>query len=138
LEDPVLNIKFAKRTFDDSIHVVIEVSANLRRELASLRKINLQWNICKIEDFVVATRCLKYLGFGHTSRFCQGQQKCSYFAEDHHWKECGSKHQTRCSNCLKSNTHIHDEGKKHNTNHSVFSKECSKMRKIEAIIINKA
>jgi len=136
VEDPVLDVTLTKRTFEDWRHVVIEVSPNLRRELVALRKIKLHWNMCKVEDFVVVTRCLKSLGFGHTSRFCQGQQKCSYCAEDHHWKECRNQHQTRCSNCLKANTYIHDEGKKLNTNHSVFSKECPKMR-IESIIISK-
>jgi len=92
LEDPVLIIKFTKRTFEDSRHVVIEVSPNLRRELVALQTIKLYWNMCKVEDFVVVTRCLKCLGFGHTSRFCQNQQKCSHCAEDHHWKEGGNQH----------------------------------------------
>jgi len=78
IEDPVLNIKFTKRMFVDSRHVVIEVSPNLRRELVALRKIKLHWNMCKVEDFVVVTRCLKCLGFGHTSSFCQNQQNCSH------------------------------------------------------------
>ena len=38
IEDPVLNIKFVKRTFVDSKHVVIEVSQDLRRGLVALRK----------------------------------------------------------------------------------------------------
>jgi hypothetical protein len=80
IEDPVLNIKITKRTFKDSRHVVIEVSPNLRRELVALRKIKLHWNMCKVEDFVVVTRCLKCLGFGHTSRFCQNQQKFPHCA----------------------------------------------------------
>lgn len=137
VEDPILNIKFTKRTFEDARHAIIEVSPNLRRELVALRKIKIHWNMCKFEDFVVVTRCLKCLGFGHTSRFCRSHQKCSYCAEDHHWKECGNQHQTRCSNCLKANTYIHDEGRKLNANHSVFSKECPKMKRIESIIISK-
>jgi len=136
-EDPVLNIKFTKRTFEDSRHMVIEVSPNLRRELVALRKIKLYWSMCKVQDFVVVTRCLKCLGFGHTSRFCQNQQKCSRCAKDHRWKECGNQHPTRCSNFLKANTYIHDDSKKINTNHSVFSKECPRMRRIESIIMSK-
>jgi hypothetical protein len=104
IEDPVLNIKFTKRTFEDSRHIIIEVSPNLRRELVALRKIKRHWNMCKDEDFVIVTSCL---GFGHTSKFCQNQQKCSHCAEDHHWKECGSQHPTQCSTCLKANTCIH-------------------------------
>jgi hypothetical protein len=123
IEDPVLNIKFRKRTFEDSRHVVIKVSPNLRRELVALRKIKLRWNMCKVEEFVAVTRCLKSLGFGHTSSFCQNQQKCSHCAEDHHWKECGNQHPPRCSNCLRAKAYIHYEGKKLNINHSVFSKE---------------
>jgi hypothetical protein len=73
IEDPVLNIKFTKRTFEESRHVVIEVSPNLRSELVALKKIKLHWNVCKVEDFVVVTRCLKCLGFSHSSRFCQNK-----------------------------------------------------------------
>jgi len=90
-----------------------------------------------IEDPVLNTKFTKRtcLGFGQTSRFYQNQQKCSHCAEDHHWKECGNQHQTRCSIYLKANTYIHDEGKKLNTNHSVFSQGCPRMRRIESIII---
>jgi hypothetical protein len=92
LEDPILNIKFTESKFEDSRHVVIEVSPNLRRELVALRKIKLLWNLCKVEDFIVITRCLKCLGFGHTTKFCQNQQKCSNCDEDHHWRECSNQH----------------------------------------------
>ena len=33
--------------------------------------------------------------------------------------------------------HIHDESRKANTNHSVFSRECPRLRRIESIIISK-
>jgi hypothetical protein len=84
LEDGILQKKFTKRTFEDSRHVVIEVSPNLRREILGLHKIKLQWSMCKVEDFISITRCLKCLGFGHTARLCQNQPKCSHCAEDHH------------------------------------------------------
>jgi len=136
LEDSILQKKFTKRTFEDSRHVVIEVSPNLRRQLLALHKLKLQWCMCEAEDFISITRCLKCLGFVHTARFCQNQSKCSYCAEDHSWKECGNKHVTCCSNCIKANTYIRDESRKANTNHSVFSKECPRLW-IESIIISK-
>ena len=37
MKDPVLNIKFTKKTFEDSRQVVIKVSANLRREFVALQ-----------------------------------------------------------------------------------------------------
>ena len=56
LEDPILHKKFTKRTFEDSRHVVTEVSPNLRRDLLALHKITLQWNMCEVEDFISITR----------------------------------------------------------------------------------
>jgi hypothetical protein len=137
LEDTILQKKCIKRTSEDSRHIVIKVSPNTRRELLALHKVKLQWCMCKVEDFISITRCLKCLGFGHTARFCQNQPKCSYCAEDHHWKECGNKQVIRCSNYAITNTYIHDESRKAKTNHSVFSKECPRLRRIESIIKSK-
>jgi hypothetical protein len=137
VEDPVVNIKFTKKILKDSRHVVIEVGTDMRRELIALRKIKLYWSMCGVEDFIVITRCFRCLGFGHGSRFCQNKQQCSQCAGDHHWKECSNQRSLRCSNCLKANTFIHDENKKINTNHSVFSKECPRMRRIEELIVSK-
>ena len=36
-----------------------------------------------------------------------------------------------------ANTHVHDESRKANTNHSVFSRECPRLCRIESIIISK-
>jgi hypothetical protein len=127
--DPILNVKFTKRSFNEARQVVVEVSPKLRRELINLAKVKVRWSMCRVKDFVAVTRCFKCLGFGHTSKYCQGQQKCSYCAEDHHWKECGQKLHTRCSNGLKANSYIQEEGKKTNANHSVFSKGCPKQKK---------
>jgi hypothetical protein len=138
LENPILHTKFTKRTFEDSRHVVVEVSPLLCRELLALQKIKLQCCTCRVEDFVSVTRFLKCLVFGHTARYCLKQQKCSLCAKDHHWKECENEHSLRCSNCVKSNTYIHDENKKSNTNHSVFSKECPRLCRIESLIKSKA
>jgi len=137
LSDSVLQKKFTKRSFDDARHVVIEVSPCLRRELLTIHKLKLQWSMCEVEDFITVTRCHKCLGFGHTAQFCRNQAKCSLCTADHHRKECENKHEIRCSNCTKANTHIHDDSRKANTNHSVFSRECPRLRRIESIIISK-
>jgi hypothetical protein len=137
LSDSVLQKKFTKRSFEDARHVVIEVSPCLRRELLTIHKLKLQWSMCEVEDFITVTRCHKCLGFGHTARFCQNQAKCSFCAGDHHRNECANKHEIRCSNCTKANTHIRDKSRKANTNHSVFSRECPRLRRIESIIISK-
>ncbi|PSN46566.1 hypothetical protein C0J52_19706 [Blattella germanica] len=49
IAESILNVKFTKRTFNDSRHIVIEVSPNLRRELVGLERIKIHWNICRVE-----------------------------------------------------------------------------------------
>jgi len=124
--------------FEDSRHFVVEVSPNLRRELLALKKIKIQWSMYRVEDFVAVTRCLKSLGFRQTAKFCQKQQNYSICAGDQYWKDCDSKQSIRCANCCKANTYIHEKNKKTNINHSVFSKECSRLCRIEALIISKS
>ena len=137
VDEPLINVKFTKRTFNDSRHIVIEVSPTLWRKLIGLEKIKIKWSMCRVENFIVVTRCMRCLAFGHTSKFCHNEQKCSICAGDHQWKNCNKQQDTCCSNCLKANTYIHDNTKKLNTNHSAFDKECPRLRRIEQLIINK-
>lgn len=136
-ENPILNVKFTKRRYNDSRHIVIEVSPTLRRKLIALRGVKIMWSMCKIEDFILVTRCMKCLGFGHTHKYCDKQQKCTICAGEHYWKECDNKHNICCSNCLIANTYIHDNSKKLRTDHSVFGNECPRLRRIKSIVINK-
>ncbi|XP_069701528.1 uncharacterized protein [Periplaneta americana] len=87
LENPVIDIKFTKAKFEDSRHLVMQVSPNIRRELLALQRIKLKWSMCRVEDFTIITRCLKCLRYGHTSKYCNNKQTCSYCAEEHSWKD---------------------------------------------------
>ena len=97
----------------------------------------MKWSMCKVENVIVVTRCMRCLAFGHTSKYCQNEQKSSICAGNHHWKNCDKQQYTCCSNCLRANTYIHDNAKKLNTINSVFHKECPRLRRIEQLIINK-
>lgn len=137
LENPELITRFTKKHFQDSRHIVVQASPNLRKELIALQRIKINWSMCRVEDFIVVTRCFKCLGFGHTSKYCNNQQKCSHCAEEHHWKNCENRHNICCANCATANTYINNNNKKLNTNHDAFSKECPRLRRIESIIISK-
>lgn len=137
IDEAVLNVRFTKTKFSDSRHIVIEVHPKLRREMLALQRIKLGWNMCRVEDFTIVTRCFKCLGYGHTSKFCTNQQACSNCAENHHWRDCNNQNSIRCPNCIKANTLIQNSGKKLNVNHSAFSKECPRLQRVLSIIISK-
>ncbi|PSN32677.1 hypothetical protein C0J52_21741 [Blattella germanica] len=79
IEEPVLNVKFTKKIFKDSRHIVIEVSPNLRKAMVPMQKIKMR-SKCKIENFIVVTRCFKCLGFGYTSKYCRRNEQQPYLA----------------------------------------------------------
>ncbi|XP_069688287.1 uncharacterized protein [Periplaneta americana] len=137
LENPVIDIKFTKAKFEDSRHLVVQVSPNIRRELLALQRIKLKWSMCRVEDFTIITRCLKCLGYGHTSKYCNNKQTCSYCAEEHSWKDCRNEHNLCCFNCLKANTFITNNDRKLDTRHTALSKDCPRLKRIESIIISK-
>jgi hypothetical protein len=53
----------------------MEVSAQTRKLLLH-KKVKLGWQIYKIEDYVVATRCYKCSRFDHRARDCRGEETC--------------------------------------------------------------
>ncbi|PSN34265.1 hypothetical protein C0J52_18763 [Blattella germanica] len=82
IPEPVLNARFTLTKFRDSRHVVVKVNPTLRRVLLAPSGIKLNWNICRTEDFVAVTSCIKYLEFGHTSKYYnQDEQSCSNCAD---------------------------------------------------------
>jgi len=65
--------KFCYETRKNTRNLVIEVSAQTRKTLLD-RRVKLGWQICKIEDYVVATRCYKCSRYNHRARDCRGRK----------------------------------------------------------------
>jgi hypothetical protein len=56
-------------------NVVVEVGVDTRKTVLH-RKIKLGWQICRIEDYLVATRCFKCSKFNHRTQECGGEVTC--------------------------------------------------------------
>jgi len=65
----------------------MEVSAQ-NRKLLLHKKIKLRCQICKIEDYMLATRYYKCTRFNHRARDCRGEETCTLCAGSHKLKEC--------------------------------------------------
>lgn len=123
-----IKAKFNYETRKHNRNLVMEVSAQTRKLLLH-KKVKLGWQICKIEDYVVATRCYKCSRFNHRARDCRGEETCPLCAGSHKLKECTTNPQEyKCINCLSYNKH-----NQKNTicvNHTSLDKNCPSLHAI--------
>jgi len=100
-----IEAKFSYETRKNTRNMVVEVSAQTRKLLLN-RRVKLGWQICKIDDYVVATRCYKCSRYNHRARDCRGEVTCPLCAGNHKLKECTTNPQEyTCINCLSYNKH---------------------------------
>lgn len=59
-------------------HLVVEVSARVRRLLIDKSRIFVSWFACRVEDFVGPSKCFKCQEFGHVAKFCRGKEVCRH------------------------------------------------------------
>ena len=74
--------KFSYETNKHCRNLVIEVSAETIKLLLD-RRVKLGWQICRIVDYLVATRCYKCSRYNHRARDCRGVETCRLCAGAH-------------------------------------------------------
>ncbi|CAL7932766.1 unnamed protein product [Xylocopa violacea] len=110
--------KTGNKNNKDSCNIVLETSKEAREILIKKERIYIMWQCCRVQDYIVATRCYKCQGYGHTTKHCRSEgDVCGHCAmAGHTFKNCPNKSKAAaCVNCKKS-------GKSHN--HSVTDKDC--------------
>jgi len=128
-QNPELNLqkgsnvsKFIYVTKKTYRHAVIEVVADKRKNLLH-KKIKLGWQICKIDDYRVATRCYNCSKFNHRTQECRGEVTCPLCAGPHTLKGCtGDSTTHKCANC--ANYNKYNPTKTINDAHSSLDKKC--------------
>jgi hypothetical protein len=137
-----LKIKyFIKAKNEKLCHLVIEVTAELRKIIINAQKVNIHWSRHSVKDFVSITRCFNCLSFGHSKDNCSVRaQICSQCTESgHSFKECSneSNHKT-CINCKKFNSSIKNPNiKKYDTKHDALYGGCPSLSHIKTLITSK-
>jgi hypothetical protein len=92
--------KFCYTTKKQNRNLVVEVGAQTRKLLIQ-KQIKLGWQICKIEDNLVATRCFKCSRFNQRHRDCRRQETCPLYTGAHKLKDCTEDPRSyKCINCV--------------------------------------
>jgi len=108
--------------------MVMEVGAQTRKLLIQ-RKIKPDWQICKIEDYLIAKRCFKCSRFNHRFCDCRGEVTCPLCAGTHTLKECTADPRAyKCTNCLTYNKY--NPSKNVSIDHSSLDKRCPSMQAV--------
>jgi hypothetical protein len=106
-------------------NLVIEVEAKIRKILLQ-SKIKLGWYICKVEDYVVATRCFHCSRYNHRHHECKNSEACPKCSGAHRLKDCAAEPNSfKCVNCTIYNKY--NPQKNICTNHSSLDKKCPSM-----------
>jgi hypothetical protein len=114
--------KFIFATKRETRNLVIEVLPQTRRQILQT-KLQLHWNICKVDDYIAVTRCFRCSGYNHRQTECTCQLACPLCAGQHKMQECSApRSHYRCPNCMKFNSRSKD--RKHQENHSALNHSC--------------
>jgi len=106
----------------------MEVGAETRKLLIQ-KKIKLGWQICKIEDYIVANRCFKCSRFNHRFRDCRGEVTCPQCAGTNILKECTADPRSyKCISCSTYNKY--NPSKNISVDHSSLDKRCPSMQAV--------
>lgn len=101
---------------EDGVNVVVKCSPKVRDCLRAKGRVFVEWNSCKVVDFVRPTRCYRCLAFGHVAAGCKSEKLCGHCGLGGHVRdECPKKSDGPvCVNCKRAgkdcahDVHSHD------------------------------
>lgn len=116
------NTKSRDERDEERCNVILEVSGRIRLMLLQKERVFVEFGSHRVRDFELVTRCYRCLGYGHTSKFCNGQETCSHCAGHGHKKiDCPKTNDTpKCANCLI---------KKKSGDHTIFDTTCPEYKR---------
>ena len=121
-----INAKYNYETKKHTRNLVVEVNAQTRKLLLQ-KKVKLGWMICKVENYLVATRCFKCSRFNHRHQDCRGEETCPLCAGRHKMKECtANSPEYKYINCATYN--LHNKNARICDNHSTLDRKCPSLQ----------
>lgn len=99
LEEIRVLTEFTKKN-GNSRNIVIEVSPQVRIKLINYGRLYLNYESCRIEDYVRVLQCYKCLKFNHLAKNCTATvTTCGHCSGEHNSRDCTQKNKIKCANC---------------------------------------
>ena len=137
IEDNIkTKFKFRRQEKTGSNTWVLELNPKIFKIIVNKGKVFVGWHSCKVEVYQYIKRCYHCQRFGHTNHDCRDKDNkpfCGICAGDQNTTSCGNKSETNCVNCQRNNN-LNPSKRRLDSNHTVFSKECQCLRKVDQMI----
>lgn len=108
-------------------NIVLELHSEVFSKLIGLKKVNLGYRLCTLQEYFNIIRCYKCVKYGHMAANCKNNIRCGRCAEMHNTIDCTSTIK-RCANCVEANDNLN---LRLDTGHTVFDIECKCLKRIE-------
>ncbi|XP_023214383.1 uncharacterized protein LOC111617305 [Centruroides sculpturatus] len=109
---------------------VLETTPTIRKLMIQIKKTNLGWTRCGVDDYIAVTQCYQCCKIGHIAKDCTEKgPTCSQCGLDHKFKDCSRRDKTECVNCKREKLKV--------LNHNACSKQCPLIQRIRKILIDK-
>ena len=82
----------------EKCHWVVEVTPRARTRLLNTGRFFYEFTSHRVKDFVVATRCMKCMKYGHIAKVCQSGERCTKCGDNKH-KTADCKKDGCCPTC---------------------------------------
>lgn len=129
----ILKVYSDKNTRKERYNAIAEVSTPVMDEMIGLGRMNIEWDECKIHQYVQVKRCYKCLGFNHMAQTCKNKLACSKCAGEHNARECTAQ-TMKCVNCTTYNIRNKENV---DTCHHAFARDCVALKQLMERIKNK-
>ena len=132
--DNDIRLCFLRKNRNDKLYnAVIETTPEVRRIMAELTRVNIDFQRVHVSDFSPFKQCYKCLGFGHTKNKCKSDadfQACSHCAStEHKFEDCPDKKDNTKRRCYNCHQHNIDKNASVNDAHSATStKHCPRVQ----------
>jgi hypothetical protein len=121
-----IKILYKSKVVNKKFNMVLEVNNYVLNSLMKKDKINIGWNRCRFEQDYGVVRCFNCCKYGHIASKCTNQEVCPICGENHNQNKCNSTIK-KCNNCSQANKKLKTNL---DTNHQVWSKDCTVLSRI--------